>query len=105
MPIRRMLEGRNFTPEAAAILVEAFGGMVEELDLQAAADRERAARIIIRLALTRVTLDAEELRNEAIGLMRDERAEGHGRNLDHPEGPSRSRLRSPRSTGEDGPRA
>ena len=53
MPIRRMLEGRNFTPEAAAILVEAFGGMVEELDLQAAADRERAARIIIRLALTR----------------------------------------------------
>jgi hypothetical protein len=32
MPIRRMLEGRNFDPKAIAILVEAFDAMVAELD-------------------------------------------------------------------------
>jgi hypothetical protein len=88
MPIiRRMLEGKNFTPEAVAVLVEAFNEIVDELYLRSPAEREKAARILIELTLTRAILDAEELRDDAIGLMRDERAEVHGRDLDHPEGP------------------
>ena len=88
MPIiRRMLEGRNFTPEAVAVLVEAFNEIVDELYLRSPAEREKAARILIELTLTRAILDAEELRDDAIGLMRDERAEVHGHNLNHPEGP------------------
>ena len=50
MPIRRMLEGGTFEPKAAALLIEAFNAVVAELDLRAGADKERAAKIIIRLA-------------------------------------------------------
>jgi hypothetical protein len=34
MPIKRMLEGRNFSPESAPILVKAFNGVVADLDLK-----------------------------------------------------------------------
>ena len=44
MPLRRVLEGRNFGPKAAAVLVEAFNEIIDELDLRTIADRERAAR-------------------------------------------------------------
>jgi hypothetical protein len=47
----------------------------------------KAARIVINLALAQTTMDAAELRREAIGLMGDERAVIYGHNLDHPEGP------------------
>jgi hypothetical protein len=85
MPIRRMLEGRNFDPEAVAILVKAFNGMVDELHLQTVADRERAAKIIIGLALARVTLDAK-LRVDAVRMMRKETAAAHGLNPNRPRG-------------------
>jgi len=44
MPIKRMLEGRNFDPKTAAILVEAFDGIVDELYLRTPAEREKAAK-------------------------------------------------------------
>ena len=72
MPIKRMLKGRNFSPEAAALLVEAFHGVVAELDLRTAADKERVAKIVISLAGVKTALDAEALRDEAAGLMRNE---------------------------------
>ena len=49
MPIRRTLEGRNFEPKAAAMLVEAFDRVVADLDLRTDADRKMAAKIVIEL--------------------------------------------------------
>ena len=72
MPIKRMLKGRNFSPESAAILVKAFHGVVADLDLRTADDKERAAKIVIGLAAVQTALDAETLRDEADGLMRNE---------------------------------
>jgi hypothetical protein len=72
MPIKRMLEGRNFDSKTAATLVEAFNGVVAELDLRTPAERERAAKIIIQLAGARTVIDAANLRDEAAGLMRKE---------------------------------
>jgi hypothetical protein len=69
MPIKRMLEGRNFSPESAAILVKAFNGVVADLDLRTVADRERAAKAVIGLAARQSILDVEKLRDEAAGLM------------------------------------
>ena len=43
MPIKRMLKGRNFSPQSAAILVKAFNDVVDELDLRTLVDRNRAA--------------------------------------------------------------
>jgi hypothetical protein len=74
MPIRRMLEGGNFEPKAAAILVEAFDAIVADLDLRTIADREKAAKLVLRLAHVQATLDAVKLRNEGVRLMRREGA-------------------------------
>ena len=74
MPIKRMLEGRNFDPKAAAILVKAFNGVVTDLDLRTVADRERAAKTVIGLAASQTVLDVEKLRAEAASLMRNELA-------------------------------
>jgi hypothetical protein len=68
MTIKRMLNGRNFTPESAAILVKAFHSVVADLDLQTAVDRDRAAKIVIGLAAGQTILDAENLRGEAARL-------------------------------------
>ena len=57
MPFRRMLEGRNFDPKAAAVLVEAFNEIIDELDLRTPADREKAAKIVIELAVKEANLD------------------------------------------------
>ena len=65
MPLRRMMEGRNFEPKAAAVLVEAFNEIIDELDLRTLSDRERAARIVIELAASKPTLDVAKLRDEA----------------------------------------
>jgi hypothetical protein len=86
MPLRRMLEGRNFDPKAAAVIVEAFNEIIDELNLRADADRERAARVVIDLAQARTTLDAAELRNDAVPLIREERVGAHGLNPRHPGG-------------------
>jgi hypothetical protein len=46
MPLRRLLEGGNFGPEAIAILLESFDEAVADLDLRSDLDRNKAARII-----------------------------------------------------------
>ena len=74
MPLRRMMEGRNFEPKAAAVLVEAFNEIIDELDLRTISDRERAARIVIELAASKPTLDVAKLRDEAGDLIRNELA-------------------------------
>jgi hypothetical protein len=79
MPIRQMLEGGNFEPKAAAILVEAFDAIVADLDLRTIADREKAAKLVLRLAHGQATLDAAKLRNEGVRLMRREGASGRWR--------------------------
>ncbi len=75
MPIKRLLKGKNFTPESAAVLVKAFHGVVADLSLRTIADRERAAKIVIGLAAPQTVLDADNLRHEAVGLLRNELAD------------------------------
>ncbi len=53
-------------------LLEAFDNIVADLDLRSAADRERAAKIVMRLALGQATLDEAKIRDEAVRLMRRE---------------------------------
>jgi hypothetical protein len=67
MPLKRLLdESRAFETEAAALLIEAFNAVVAELDLRSVADREHAAKIIIRLAHAQRSLDAATIRDQAI---------------------------------------
>jgi hypothetical protein len=73
MPLRRMLEGRNFDPKAAAVIVKAFNEIIDELYLRTPAERERAARIVIRLAAKEAELDVAKLRDEVVSLLRGER--------------------------------
>ena len=56
MPIKRMLAGRNFSPESAAILVKAFDSLVAELGLRSQPEREQAAKVIIGLAAGQTVL-------------------------------------------------
>ena len=71
MPLKRLLdESRAFGPKATAVLLEAFDTVVAELDLRTNADKERAAKIIIRLALGQQDLDAARLRDSAIIAVR-----------------------------------
>jgi hypothetical protein len=63
MLLMRLLdESRAFGPKATAVLLEAFTAVIAELDLRSNADKERAAKIIIRLALGQKDLDATKLR-------------------------------------------
>ncbi len=80
MPLKRLLdESRAFDPKAVAILLEAFNAVVAELDLRTGTDRERAARIIIRLALSQRNLDAATIRDQAIIAVRKETRARHRR--------------------------
>ena len=72
MPLKRMLEGRNFSPESTAILVKAFDGVVADLDLRTIEERERAAKIVIDLAARQTELEAGTIRAEVVRLMRKE---------------------------------
>lgn len=65
-------EGRSFDPKAIAILLEAYAGVVVELGLRAPAERERAAKYIIRLARRHTDLDASRLRDGAASSMLNE---------------------------------
>ena len=65
--------------KAVALLLEAFEGIVAELDLRSAADREKAAKIVMRLALGQAQLDGAKLRHDAIELMRKEGIRGRRR--------------------------
>jgi hypothetical protein len=69
MPMRRMLEGGSFDSKAVAILTEVFETVTTELDLRDIAERERAARIITRLAQAEPILDAAELSDDVIRFM------------------------------------
>jgi hypothetical protein len=69
-----MLEGGSFGPEAVAALLEAFDEAVADLELRTEADREKAAKIIIRLARGQVTPDRAKIRAEVARLMRKEGA-------------------------------
>jgi hypothetical protein len=76
MPImRRMLEGGSFDSKAVATLMDVFETVATELDLRDIADRERAAKIIIRLAQGEPTLDEAQLSDEVIRLMQMDMAE------------------------------
>ncbi len=79
MPIRRMLEGGAFEPKAAALLIEAFDAVVAELDLRSNADREKAAKIVVRLALGQRSLEAAKIRDQAIIEVRKETGTRHRR--------------------------
>ena len=80
MPLKRMLEeGRSFGPKAVALLLEAFDDIVAELDLRTDNDREKAAKIVMRLAHGQATLDPAKLRDEAVRLMRKQGARGRWR--------------------------
>jgi hypothetical protein len=72
MPIKRMLDdNRTFGPKAVTVLLEAFDGVVAELGLRRRAERERAARIVIQLALGQTDLDATKLRDSAVAAIRN----------------------------------
>jgi len=78
MPLKRMLaDNRNFDPKAIAILLEAFDEVVATLDLRTVAERERAAKIIVRFAIGQMDFDAAKLRGGAVDLMRSKSGMGH----------------------------
>jgi hypothetical protein len=76
MPIRRMLEGGVFDPKATALLLEVFDDIVAELDLRNVADREKAAKIVLRLAHGQTNVHTAKIRTEVVRLMRKD---GSGR--------------------------
>ena len=67
MPLRRMLhDNRTFDPKAVALLLEAFDEIVAALDLRTDANREKAAKIVMRLAHGQNELDALKIRAEVV---------------------------------------
>ena len=73
MPLKRMLgDNRTFEPKAVALLLETFDEIVADLDLRIETDREKAAKIVMRLAHGQTELDGAKIRAEAIRLMRKE---------------------------------
>ena len=72
MPLARLLEqSGSFNPEAVAVLLEAFNGAVTELGLQATEEKEKAAKLIIQLAVGQTGLNAAKLREGAVALIRN----------------------------------
>jgi hypothetical protein len=70
VPLKRMLDdNRIFDPKAVALLLEVFDDIVAALDLRTD-DREKAAKIVVRLAQGQATLDEAKIRAEVIRLMR-----------------------------------
>ena len=73
MPLKHTLDGnRAFDPKSVALLLETFDDIVAGLDLRTDADRGKAAKIVIRLALGQTELDAAKTRAEVVRLMRRE---------------------------------
>jgi hypothetical protein len=71
MPLKRMLDDNpTFDPKAIALLLEVFDDIVAALDLRTDADREKAAKIVMRLAHGQTELDAAKIRAEVVRLMR-----------------------------------
>ena len=71
LPLKQMLnDNRTFDPKAVALLLEVFDEIVADLDLRADADREKAAKIVMRLAHGQKELDAAKIRAEVVRLMK-----------------------------------
>ena len=80
MPLKRMLnDSRAFEPKAVALLLETFDEIVADLDLRIDADREKAAKIVMRLAHSQKELDPAKIRAEVVRLMRKEGVRGRRR--------------------------
>ena len=77
MPLKRLLdESGSFDPKAIAIMVEAYDGVVADLGLRATDEREKAARLVVQLARSRVELDTASLRSGVTDLIRNEGCAG-----------------------------
>lgn len=77
MPLKHMLdEGGSFDPKAVAIMLEAYDGVVADLRLHAADEREKAARLVMQLARGRADLDSASLRSGVTDLIRNEGRSG-----------------------------
>ena len=77
MPLKRLLdESGSFDPKAIAIMVEAYDGVVADLGLRAADQREKAARLVMQLARSRMELDTASLRSSVTDLFRNEGRSG-----------------------------
>ncbi len=73
MPLKRMLKASGaFEPKAVAVLLEAYDGVVGELGLQTIEEKEKAAKLILRLAQSQTELDAAKLRDDAADVMLNE---------------------------------
>lgn len=77
MPLKRWLdESGSFDPKAVATMLEAYDGVVADLGLQAADEREKAARLVMQLARGRSDLDSASLRSGVTDLIRNEGRNG-----------------------------
>lgn len=73
MPLKRMLdESRSFDPKAVAIMLDAYDRVIADLRLQAAGEREKAARLVMQLARGQAELDPASLRSGVTDLIRNE---------------------------------
>jgi len=71
--LKRMLgASRDFHPKSVAILLEAYDSLVAELGLATAAEKERAASIIVHIAQAQTELDITKLRDAAADAMLNE---------------------------------
>jgi hypothetical protein len=69
-------ESGSFDPKAVAIMLEAYDGVVADLRLQAADEREKVARLVMQLARGRADLDSASLRSGVTALIRNEGRSG-----------------------------
>jgi hypothetical protein len=71
MPIRRYVESQRFTPEALAIMSEAFIGACQELrvGLDDETGRETIAKVVIELARADPEISADELCDKAVKIL------------------------------------
>ena len=80
MPLKRMLDqSGSFDPKSVAIMLEAYDGVVADLRLQAADEKEKAARLVVQLARGRGDLDTASVRNGVTDLIRNEGLTGPNR--------------------------
>ena len=77
MPLKRWLdESGSFDPKAVATMLEAYDEVVADLGLQAADEREKAARLVMQLARGRSDFNSASLRSGVTDLIRNEGRNG-----------------------------
>ena len=67
--IWRTMRGAVFDHKATALFSHAFKAVVAEIDLRTGDDGERAVKAVVELASNRLSIDVEELRNDAVRLL------------------------------------